>query len=185
MPPVSFTDHVYEEGKENLGGHLGAVFGLPLSAADISGLTCTDGATLTGAFALLGTQTAFKIDVSEDSIDLTDPQSGDANGERITQQLQFFVAGQNQGALKRKLMTVPMIWFVKDAELKWNVVGISALQTASETWTVNKDIEARVTTTESTWGRRADGRKGVLYTVTYITAHGPLKHDGALPLTVV
>ncbi len=184
MPPVSFTDQVYEEGKENLGGLLGAVYALPLSQADISGLTSTDGAALTGTLALVGEQPAIKIDVSEDSIDLNTAQSGDANGERKTQTLMFFIPGQNQGALSRKLMTVPMVWFVKDAELKFRVVGISALQTAVGTFVVNKDIQARVTTQESTFGKRADARKGIMYTVTYTTAHEPLGFAGPIPLTV-
>lgn len=183
--PVSFTDQVYDEGKENLGGLLGAVYALPLSQADISALTCTDGATLAGTLALVGSQNAIRIDVSEDSIDLNTAQSGDANGERKTQTLMFFIPGQSQGELSRKLMSVPMVWFVKDSELKWRVVGISALQTAVGTYVVNKDIQARVTAQESTFGKRADARRGIMYTVTYVTAHEPLIYTGPIPVVVI
>lgn len=184
MPLPSFSNQVWDPGTENLGGLLGKVVALPLFAADIAGLTCTDGKTLVGNLALVDTQKAFTIDVSEDSIVLNHAQSGDANAEKTTQTLQFFVPGPPT-AFNRTAGVTPMIWFVKDAKLKYQVVGLSALQTEVGTYVVNKDIEARVTATEGTFGQRADARKGTLFTITYVTSHGPLEYGGTIPFTAV
>lgn len=187
MPPVSFTETLWEEGSENLGGLLGHLLYIPQSQADISGLTCTDGVTLIGDFALIGSQPFIKVYATEDSIDLGDVQSGDFDGEKKTNTASFFFPGSKAEveAFKRKIAVVPGIWALRDTDLNWRIMGLTALQTAVGTYTVVKDIQARCTAQEGTHARRADGRKGTTFTITQIAPHAPLFHSGALPETVV
>lgn len=182
--PVSFANLVWDEGSENLGGALGSVFYLPGSAADISALTCTDGVTLIGDVGLAGTQVAVEVYATEDSIDLLDAQQGEFDGENTLNTLSFFHPGskKEQAAFKRKVTVVPGIWFVKDSDLNWRVVGLTALQTQVGTYKVTKDIQARVTAKEGTHGKRADTRKGTLYTVSYVCPHESMFYSGEIPL---
>lgn len=180
-----FTDAVWEEGSENMGGLIGDVYYMPASAADISGLTCTDGITLTGNIVPVGSQEAVKIYATEASIELLDAQQGEIDGESTLNTLNFFFPGSKKAlaAFKRKVTVVPGIWFARDSDNNWRVLGLTAIQvpTAIGTYTVSKDISARVTAKEGTHGNRGDTRKGTLITVTYTAVHEALFYDGVLP----
>lgn len=185
--PVSFNTLAWEPGNENLGGLIGDVIFLPSHEADITGLTCTDGITIAGNLALENSQPAIKIYATEDSIDLTDTQEGDFDGERTRLQLQFFSPGskKEQAILKRKVTVVPGIWLVKDTELNWRLMGLTILQKPDGTYAVSKEIQAKVTAKEGTQGKRADGRRGTLYTVQQVAAHEAPFYSGTIPLTAV
>lgn len=183
--PLTFTDAVWEEGSENMGGLIGDVYYMPASAADISALTCTDGITLTGNITPVATQEAVRIYATEGSIELLDQQQGEIDGESTLITLNFFFPGSKKAlaAFKRKVTVVPGIWFVRDTDNNWRVLGITAIQVpdAIGTYEVSKDITARVTAKEGTHGTRGDQRKGTMFTVTYTAVHEALFYDGVLP----
>lgn len=184
----SFTDLIWKEGDENLGGMIGNVYFIPKSILDTSGLTVdADGISLTGNIAVkdAATQEAVEIYATEDTVQLTDTQGGSVDGENTTQTLIFFHPGgkKEQASLKRKLTVTPGIWIAKDSEGNWRVVGLAALQDPSVpgSYKVSTDIQARVTAKEGTQGTRADTRKGTTYTVTYICTHEALFYNGDIP----
>jgi hypothetical protein len=182
---LSFIDHVWEEGSENIGGALGSLYWIPGSAADISGLTCVDGVTILGDIAAVGDQDAIKIYATENSINVSDAQAGEIDGEITSNTLVFFTPGSKKtlAALKRKITVVPGIWFFRDSDYNLRVIGLTAIQdpeTIGE-YFVTKDIQARVTAKEGTHGTRGDTRKGTSFTVTYMAPHEALFIDGKIP----
>jgi hypothetical protein len=184
---ISYTDLVWEEGSENMGGMIGDLYFMPASAADISGLTCTDGISLIGNIVPVDVaeQQAVKIYATEGTIQMTDVQQGEIDGESVLTTLMFFFPGSTPAtaATKRKLKTGRGIWFAKDTNGIMRVLGLTAIQvpTALGTYTVNKDIVARVTAAEGTHGTRGDERKGTMFTITYTSVHEPLFYPGVLP----
>jgi hypothetical protein len=182
---LSFTDHVWAEGSENIGGAIGSVYYIPGSAADISGLTCTDGITVLGDLLALDTQDAIKIYATENSILVSDAQSGEIDGEITTNTLTFFTPGSKKelATLKRKITVVPGIWFFKDSDDNLRSIGLTAIQDPATvgTYSISKDIQARVTAKEGTHGTRGDTRKGTTFTITYMAPHEALFMDGTIP----
>jgi hypothetical protein len=182
---LSFTDHIWEEGSENMGGAIGNLFYIPGSAADISGLTCTDGVTLVGDILPVDTQKAIEIYATENSIEVLDAQQGEIDGESTLNTLTFFTPGSKKElvALKRKLTVVPGIWFFRDSDYNWRVLGLAAIQDPSSIgdYFVTKDIQARVTAKEGTHGTRGDARKGTTFTITYTAPHESLFYPGDIP----
>ena len=185
--PISFTDIIWEEGSENMGGLIGDVYFIPASAADISGLTCTDGISLIGNIVPVDeeVQQAIRIYATEGTVQLTDVQQGEIDGESVLTTLMFFFPGSTaaSAALKRKLKTGRGIWFAKDTNGVMRCLGLTAIQIPSAlgTYTVNKDIVARMTAAEGTHGSRGDERKGTMFTITYTSVHEPLFYPGVLP----
>jgi len=185
--PIPFTDLLWEEGSENMGGLIGDVYFMPASAADISGVTCTNGISLIGNIVPVdpADQQAVKIYATEGTIQLTDVQQGEIDGESVLCTLMFFFPGSTaqSAALKRKLKTGRGIWFAKDTNGVMRVLGLTAIQipNALGTYTVNKDIVARMTAVEGTHGTRGDERKGTMFTITYTSVHEPLFYPGVLP----
>lgn len=182
---LSFTDHVWEEGSENIGGALGSLYWMPGSAADISGLTCTDGVTILGNIEALGVQDAIKIYATENSINVNDSQAGEIDGEITSNTLEFFTPGSKKtlAALKRKITVVPGIWVFRDSDYNLRVIGLTAIQdpVAVGSYFVTKDIQARVTSKEGTHGTRGDTRKGTTFTITYMAPHEALFMAGTIP----
>lgn len=182
---LSFTDHIWEEGSENMGGAIGNLFWIPGSAADISALTCADGVTLAGNITPVDTQKAIEIYATENSIELMDTQQGEIDGESTLNTLNFFTPGSKKelAALKRKLTVVPGIWFIRDSDYNWRVLGLAAIQDPDNIgqYFVTKDIQARVTAKEGTHGTRGDARKGTTFTVTYTAPHESLFYAGVIP----
>lgn len=183
--PLSFTDHAWEEGSENIGGALGSLYWIPGSAADISGLTCTDGVTILGNIVAEAAQDAIKIYATENTINVSDAQAGEIDGEITSNTLVFFTPGSKKtlAALKRKITVVPGIWVFRDSDYNLRVIGLTAIQSPITvgTYFVTKDIQARVTAKEGTHGTRGDARKGTSFTVTYMAPHEALFMAGTIP----
>jgi len=184
----SFTDMIWKEGDENLGGMIGNVYFIPKSFLDVSGVTVdADGISLTGDISVKDplTQEAVEIYATEDTVQLTDTQQGSIDGENTLQTLILFHPGgkKEQASFKRKITVTPGIWIARDSEGNWRVVGLAALQDPSTpgAYKLSTDIHARVTAKEGTQGTRADTRKGTTYTVTYVCTHEALFYNGAIP----
>ena len=182
----SFVDQVWAEGKENLGGLLGALYFLSISSADTSGVTvAADGVSLTGNVTAAVAQKAIKIYATEDTIRLMDAQQGEVDGESVLNTLTFFMPGSTKesASFKRKVTTSPGIWFVKDSDLNWRVLGLAAIQDPETPgdYVVITDINARVTAKDGTHGGRTDERKGTTLTITQTTPHEALFYSGVIP----
>lgn len=181
---ISFVDQVWEDGRENFGGALGALYFMPRSAADISALTCTDGMTITGNITPVASEKAIKVYATDDSILYGEAQEGDPNGEKTMNTLAFFHPGDSKtsGAFKRKVSVTPGIWFFKDSLGNFRVLGLTILQNQDlNTYTITTDVEARIRTREGTHGNRADSRKGTTYTINHVAPHEAPFYDGVIP----
>lgn len=188
MPKLSYIARVWAEGKENLGGLLGNLFFIPKSALDLSALTVdADGVTIVGDIAVQDalTQGAVEIYATEDTIQLTDTQGGSIDGETTTVTLIWVFPGSTKesASLKRQLTVTDGIYLAKDTEGNWRIVGLTLIEDPATpgTFSVNSDIQARVTAKEGTHGNRADNRKGTTFTVTYVSLHEAPFYSGAIP----
>lgn len=184
----SFTDLIWDEGFENLGGMVGNVYFIPRSILELGAATVgADGVSITGDLTVTDplTQEATEIYATEGTVQLLDAQQGEIDGESTLQTLIFLHPGSKKelASLKRKITTTPGIFIVKDSELNYRVVGLGAMQDPETpgTYILTKDIQARVTAKEGTSGNRGDTRKGTTFTVTYICAHEALFYDGVIP----
>lgn len=184
MPP--FSDLLWPQGKDNMGGLLGELYYIPTEDLDESQLPTldVDGVTLTGDFVPKTDKKFFRIYCTRGTGVLQDNSVGERDGKSHENLVDFFIPGavKNVESFKRRVQNTPCVIVCSDTDGNFRVLGVAALgDEGSES--VSLAMPAYLESKTGTTGAAGTDRRGSTFQFKSEAPHPPLFYDGTIPLT--
>lgn len=184
MPP--FTDLLWPQGKDNMGGLLGKLYYSPVEDIDAANLPTldTDGVTLTGDFACKTGKRFYEVYCTRGTGQLQDETVGERDGKSQENMVDFFIPGslKDVEAFKRRVQNTPVVVICSDTDGNFRVIGVVALG-AEGSEEVSLDMPAYLETKTGTTGAAGTDRRGTSFQFKAEAPHSALFYDGTIPLT--
>lgn len=182
---MAFTDLLWTQGKDNMGGLLGKAYYCPVEDLTTPLPTlAADGVSLTGDFVCKSTKRFYEIYCTRGTGKLDDNAVGERDGKSREIMVDLFIPGavKEVEAFKRKIQNTPVVVIVSDTDGNYRVLGVVALG-AEGAEVVSLAMPAYLESAAGTTGAAGTDRRGTTFQFKAEAPHAALFYGGTIPLT--
>lgn len=167
-----FSDLVWAQGSDNMGGLRGKIFYCPIEDILTWPTIATDKISYTGNFICKTGKNFVTIYHTLGTGKIDETTVGERDGKSIENLIEFFFPGGKKevAAFKRKAQNTPAVVIGKDSDGNYRVIG-------------TEDLPAYLESASGTTGAASADRRGSTFQWKAESVAPPMFYEGTIPLT--